>query len=232
MIHSSLSKVAVALDTSDFDEFTEWCAFFGSRVGVLKVGLEAFVRWGAVAVECAQETDAEVFLDLKLHDIPATVAGAVGSAAELGVSWLTVHASGGPTMLSAAAQSAAGRVKVIAVTVLTSLAESDMEQLGWPGEIPERVTSWAKMAETEGCSGVVTSPKELADLRVAVADNFRLVTPGIRPSGAQRQDQSRVATPRDALRAGSDLLVMGRPLTRAPDREQALEVLAEELAAI
>ncbi len=227
-----LDQIAVALDTPDFVEFSEWCEFFGPRVGVLKVGLQAFVQWGAAAVEQAAGYSAGVFLDLKLHDIPATVAGAAASASALGVSWLTVHASGGPRMLTAAAEAVGDRTRVLAVTVLTSIDDVEARTLKWPGPIEDRVATWAALAEESGCAGVVASPQETSRLRRERGANFALVTPGIRPAGAERADQSRVATPAEALRAGADLLVIGRPLTRADDPEAALARLATELSTV
>jgi orotidine-5'-phosphate decarboxylase len=227
---SRLERVAVALDTADRATFEQWCERFGPRVGVLKVGLEAFVRFGAGAVTAARATGARVFLDLKLHDIPNTVAGAVGVAAELGVDLLTVHAGGGPRMLAAAVAAADGRVALLAVTVLTSLDEPELERLGLPGGAGRRVLEWARLARDAGCAGAVASPQETAALRAALPRPFQLVIPGIRPAGAEAGDQRRTATPAAALAAGADLLVIGRPLTRADDPEAALARLADELA--
>ena len=228
-LDSPLERVVVALDTDDLDQFEEWCALFGPRVGMLTVGLQAFVRWGDAGVEHAT-AHGRVFLDLKLHDIPATVAGAVDSAARLGVSWLTVHASGGPAMLEAAVDAAAGRVQILAVTVLTSLDEAAADLLGWPGSLADRVSRWAGLAAEAGCAGAVTSPHEIARLRSELAADFLLVVPGIRPAGSDAGDQRRIATPAQALKDGADALVIGRPLTRAADPERALEALARELA--
>ncbi len=225
-----LERVAVALDTADWSEFSDWCRFFGPRVGVLKVGLQAYVEWGRSAVDEALRHGSSIFLDLKLHDIPNTVAGAAGAARSLGVDLLTVHASGGRRMLEAAAE-AAGNTRVIAVTVLTHLAEDDLAELDFPGSSEERARRFAELAYGSGCAGVVCSPLELHSLRASCPEPFRLITPGIRPrSGASSDDQRRVSTPRDALDAGSDLLVIGRPLTRADDREKALERLESELS--
>jgi|CXWL01.1.fsa_nt_gi orotidine-5'-phosphate decarboxylase len=223
-----LAAVAVALDTADWGEYRAWCQLFGPRVGVLKVGLEAFVRWGPPAVEAALATNGRIFLDLKLHDIPNTVAGATAAARDLGVRYLTVHASGGAPMLAAAAEAAAGQVQLLAVTVLTSLDDSDLARLGMPGSSGARAADWAAMAATAGCAGVVCSPLELARLRPLVPTPFLLVTPGIRPA-ERDDDQRRTATPAAALAAGADLLVIGRPLTRAPSPEAALDELSASL---
>lgn len=223
-----LAPLAVALDTSDRQELRTWCELFGPRAGVLKVGLEAYLRWGREAVEDAQGYGADVFLDLKLHDIPNTVAGAVGAVRDLGVKLLTVHAGGGPAMLEAAA-AAAGEMKILAVTVLTHLDQEQLGALDLRGSAAERVRRWAALARDAGCAGVVCSPLEARILRRDHPRPFLLVTPGIRPAGSQAGDQRRVATPAEALAAGSDLLVVGRPLTRAPKPLEALGALAEEI---
>jgi orotidine-5'-phosphate decarboxylase len=226
-----LDQVAAALDTAERTTFDRWVEFFATRVGVLKVGLEAFVRFGPPAVERARAAEGRVFLDLKLHDIPNTVAGAVGSALDLGVDLLTVHAGGGPAMLEAAVAAARGRLGILAVTVLTHLDAAELARLDLPGAPAERALAWARLARECGCAGVVCSPRELNELRPVLPRPFQLVTPGIRPTGAELGDQKRVATPAAALAAGADLLVIGRPLTQASDPEAALAALAVELGA-
>lgn len=227
---AELSQVAVALDTPDWPTFERWCDFFGPEVGVLKVGLEAFIRWGPKAVERANNTPAAVFLDVKLHDIPQTVAGATASARSLGVRYLTVHAAGSTAMLRSAVEAAGDETKILAVTMLTHLGFADLEALDLPGTAAKRALRWARMARDAGTAGAVCSAQEVAELRQHLAPPFELVTPGIRPAGASRDDQARVATPREALSSGADLLVIGRPLTRATDPERALDELAAELA--
>lgn len=229
----SLDQVAVALDTPDREIFDRWCALFGPRVGVLKVGLEAFVRWGPDAVAEARRWGPRVFLDLKLHDIPNTVGGAVAAAVDLGVDYLTVHAAGGPSMLAAAREAAAERTKLLVVTLLTHLDQESLASLDLAGSSTDRVSRWTAMARAEVCSGVVCSPLELARLREQNSSPFLLVTPGIRGLGTTGEDdQRRTADPETALRAGADLLVIGRPLTRAPDPEAALRTLAETLDSV
>ena len=152
-------------------------------MGVLKVGLEAYVRWGPPAVEIARRHARAIFLDLKLHDIPNTVAGAVRSARELDVDYLTLHAAGGPAMIAAAAEAADGRVALLAVTVLTHLDEATLERLDLPGGSSRRALLWAHLAREAGAAGVVCSPLELAALRAAEPRPFQLVAPGIRPAG-------------------------------------------------
>lgn len=221
-----LERLAVALDTADWERFDAWCALFGPRVGYLKVGLEAYVRFGPRAVERARVSGARVFLDLKLHDIPNTVAGAVGAARELGVSLLTLHAGGGRAMLAAAVEAARGELGLLAVTVLTHLDPEALAELALPGAIGDRALAWARLAQAAGCRGIVCSAQELGVLRPALPPPFLLVTPGIRPPAAAAGDQRRVATPETALAAGSDLLVVGRPLTAAPDPDAALAAFA------
>ena len=228
MSDSRLDKVAVALDTSDADEFRRWCRLFGPRVGVLKVGLECFYRLGPSAIEQARRHAQSLFLDLKLHDIPNTVAGAVSAVEAMGADYLTVHSSGGRAMLDEAVARAT-TVKLLAVTLLTHLDAGELERLGLTGSGPARVESWARLALEAGCAGAVSSPLELDVLRPALPHPFLLVTPGIRPAGVDRNDQRRVSTPREALAAGADLLVIGRPLTRSSDPGAALERLAEEI---
>lgn len=227
---SPLRQIVVALDTDERELFRSWSTYFGPRVGVLKVGLEAFIRWGPSAVEEARRSAHAVFLDLKLHDIPNTVTGAVRAAVDLGVSYLTLHASGGPGMLAAAAEACAGRLSLLAVTVLTHLDPRALEALDLPGEPSRRVGRWASLARSAGCAGVVCSPLEAAALRQQHPKPFLLVTPGIRPAGTAPDDQKRVATPAAALARGADLLVVGRPLTRAADPGRALAELESELA--
>ncbi len=224
-----LEAVAVALDTADRATFSGWVETFAPRVGVLKVGLEAFLRFGAPAVAEARQAGGRVFLDLKLHDIPNTVAGAVAAAADLEVDYLTVHAGGGPAMLEAAVSAAGGRVGILAVTILTHLDAGELERLDLPGGAGPRALRWAQLAHQAGCAGVVCSAQELDLLRPQLPRPFRLVTPGIRPVGAAVGDQRRVATPAAALAAGADLLVIGRPLTRAADPLAALASLEREL---
>ena len=229
----ALSHVAVALDSADRDEIRSWADYFGPRVGVLKVGLEAFVRWGPEVVADVRERAATLFLDLKLHDIPNTVAGAVAAAERIGADYLTVHAGGGSAMLAAAA-AAADRVRLLAVTLLTHLDQDALGELELAGESRQRARSWAGLARRAGCAGAVCSPLEVAELRADAPRPFLLVTPGIRfgpaAEGVGADDQRRVATPGAALGAGADLLVVGRPLTRAADPGRALAELEKALS--
>jgi len=220
--------VAVALDTSDWETFEGWCRLFGPRVGVLKIGLEAYVRWGRRAIDTGLQHGSEIFLDLKLHDIPNTVAGAVSAVRDSGVRYLTVHASGGANMLSAAAE-VRGDVRLLAVTILTHLDETALEELDLPGDSRERAERWSVLARRSGCGGAVCSPLEVGQLRKAHPESFVLVTPGVRFAAGSENDQKRVATPEAAREWGSDLLVIGRPLTQAADAGAALAELEQRL---
>jgi len=198
----------------------------------VKVGKELFTRSGPAVVEELRGLGFDVFLDLKFHDIPHTVARACTAAAALGVWMLNVHASGGRAMLEAAraAVDAAGRRPLlVAVTVLTSLSAQDLREVGVDAAPEEQVLRLAKLARAAGLDGVVCSAREAVPLRLTCGSGFCLVTPGIRPAGAAAGDQKRVLTPGDAVRAGSDYLVIGRPVTRAPDPLQALIAIEDEI---
>lgn len=233
-------RLAVALDTSDWGEYRHWAETFGRKAGVLKVGLQAFVRWGPRAVETAAKTGADVFLDAKLHDIPNTVGGAVESARALGVSYVTVHAAGGRRVLEAAARAAGEDLTILAVTVLTHLGEDELRELGVTDEPSRLAVRLAARAFAAGCGGAVCSPFEVAELRkLDPAGGVKrvLVTPGVRPAprrdqdaGVRSDDQRRTATPREAIRNGSDLLVVGRPITQAERPEASLEAILEEIS--
>ncbi len=228
----SASRICLALDFPTRAEVLGTARRFAGRVGWMKIGLEAFVAEGPalVAETAASSGGAKIFLDLKLHDIPATVAGAVASAARSGAAMVNVHASGGRAMLEAAREAAAraGLEKLIAVTLLTSLDArglADLPMAGHPEGIARRL---ARLAQECGLDGVVCSAADLPAIRGACGPGFLTVVPGIRPAGSDLQDQKRVATPAAALAAGADLLVIGRAVTAAPDPEAALDsILAE-----
>ncbi len=228
-------KVCIALDSGTRAEVLAAARRFSGRVGWMKVGLEAFVAGGPslVADVAACAGGAKVFLDLKFHDIPATVAGAVASAARSGASMVNVHASGGRAMLDAAREAAgrAGLARLIAVTLLTSIdarALADLPMAGHPEGIARRL---ALLAKDCGLDGVVCSAADLAAIRGACGPDFFTVVPGIRPAGADVQDQKRIATPASAIAGGADLLVIGRPVTAAPDPDAALSAILREIAA-
>jgi orotidine-5'-phosphate decarboxylase len=227
---SRAERLCIALDFPTRDEVLEAARRFGPRVGWLKIGLEAFVSEGpSLVAEVAKFT--RVFLDLKFHDIPNTVAGAVAAAARSGASMLNVHASGGRAMLEAARRAlpeGADRQKLVAVTLLTSLdakALADLPIAGHPEGIARRL---ALLAKDCGLDGVVCSPTDLPVVRAACGPDFLTVVPGIRPSGAAAGDQKRIATPREAIAAGADILVVGRPVTAVADPDAALAELVAE----
>jgi len=226
-----MNRVIVPLDVESSDEALTWVDRLGDQGEFYKVGLELYTRAGPEVVRELIDRGKRVFLDLKLHDIPNTVAGAVRAASDLGVDLLTVHASGGPTMLDAAARARSGGLRVLAVTVLTSLSPDEMSTV-WGREIRsvrEEVGRLAVLAQEAGMDGIVASALEASWVRSQVGDDFMIVTPGIRPAGADRGDQSRVATPTDAIRAGADYLVVGRPITQAADPAAALAAVIEEV---
>jgi orotidine-5'-phosphate decarboxylase len=199
----------------------------------LKVGKEMFTRSGPQLVERLVALGFDVFLDLKFHDIPNTVAGACRSAAELGVWMVNVHTLGGSKMMAAAREAidkCSAQPLLIGVTILTSMGQEDLAEIGLPGSPEDNVKRLALLAEASGLDGVVCSPREVAMLRQEVARDFRLVTPGIRPAWAAKGDQTRITTPADALQLGSDYLVIGRPITAAEEPLQALLKIEQELA--
>ena len=224
-------KVCLALDYAARAETVDAARRFGPRVGWLKIGLEAFVAQGPALVAEVAES-ARVFLDLKFHDIPNTVAGAVAAAARSGAAMINVHASGGRAMLEAsrgALTEGPRRPLLVAVTLLTSLdaaALADLPVAGQPEGIARRL---ARLAADCGLDGVVCSPADLPGIRAACGSDFLTVVPGVRPAGAPAGDQRRTATPREALAAGADLLVVGRPVTAAPDPDAALDALLAEI---
>ena len=201
----------------------------------LKVGKELFTRSGPAVVEKLAARGFDVFLDLKFHDIPNTVAAAVRAAADLGVWMVNVHAFGGRAMLTAAREALAGagrRPLLIGVTVLTSMDASALHEIGIAGGPQEQVSRLAALAQDCGLDGVVCSPREVEMLRQTRGSQFVLVTPGVRPAGSDTGDQKRVMTPQEAVRAGSDYLVIGRPITQAPDPMAALAAIEHELGVV
>ncbi len=214
------SRLIVALDLPDRAHALRAVDSLAGHVGAFKVGLELFVSEGPSLVETILAREERVFLDLKLHDIPNTVGGAVRSACHLGVQMLTLHAAGGQRMLEAAREAAAGASHpplLLAVTALTSLSRDDLASIGISNEADAWVERLAAVALRAGIGGLVASPLEVARLRSQAGPAIRIVTPGIRPAGLDTQDQSRTAEPGHAILAGADYLVVGRPILRAPD---------------
>ena len=224
------APVAVALDAPDLDTAARWAALVTPHVSTVKIGLELYLRYGPDVVATVRgASGVEVFLDLKLHDIPATVAGAARAVSRLRPEILTVHAAGGTDVIRAAVDAAAPETCVAAVTVLTSMSDDDLAALGVPGPVSDVVRRMAVLAVAAGARGLVCSPREVAAVRAEVGPDVVLITPGVRPAGAEQHDQARVATPEEALRAGADLLVIGRPITRAPDPGAAAAAVAASL---
>jgi orotidine-5'-phosphate decarboxylase len=219
----------VALDVSSAAEAQKLVSRIGEVAGIYKVGLQLFTAEGPSIVRDLVSSGRRVFLDLKLHDIPTTVALAVKSAAELGAYMLTIHASGGSAMLRAATEAAAGRMNLLAVTILTSLNDEDMQEIGVAGRVSDQVLRMAALAQSTGCQGIVTSPREALMVRKAMGEGFAIVTPGIRPSGAETNDQQRIATPAQAIMNGASHIVVGRPITHAPDPAKAAQAIISEM---
>jgi orotidine-5'-phosphate decarboxylase len=223
------APIAVALDAPDLETAARWAALVGPHVSTLKVGLELYLRYGPDAVASVRgASGVEIFLDLKLHDIPATVAAAARAVARLRPAMLTVHAAAGPAAIRAAAD-AIPDARIVAVTVLTSLQEADLSRIGLAGPVSSAARRLAVLAVESGARGLVCSPQEVAAVRAEVGDDTLLITPGVRPAGAAVHDQARVATPEEALRSGADLLVIGRPITGAADPGAAAAAIAASL---
>jgi orotidine-5'-phosphate decarboxylase len=230
---SARDRLIVALDVSDIAEARKLVAALGESVSLYKVGKQLFTAAGPEVVRELTGSGYKVFLDLKFHDIPSTVAAAVRAAAELGVSMLTVHASGGLKMLKAAADAAAAAKPppmILAVTVLTSFSDADLKEVGVAGPAQGQVLRLATLARRAGCGGVVASAREARVIRRTLGAELRIVTPGVRPAGGAQDDQARVATPAEAIAAGADFLVVGRPITGAQDPAAAARAILEEIS--
>jgi orotidine-5'-phosphate decarboxylase len=221
-------SLIVALDTADANQARIWAEAVAPSVGLLKLGLEFFLANGADGFKAI--VGAPIFLDLKLHDIPNTVAGGVRAVLPLRPRMLTVHASGGPAMIRAAHQAASSaesdRPMILAVTVLTSLDQTDLAAVGVAATPAEQVLRLARIAVEAGADGLVCSPLEVAMLRQALGSAVKLVVPGIRPEGAASGDQARTMTPAAAIAAGADWIVVGRPITGARDPGMAAAAIA------
>ena len=225
-------RIIVALDVPEADAALELAARLDPKLCRVKVGKELFVAAGPTVVQRLQERGFEVFLDLKFHDIPNTVAGACRAAAKLGVWMMNVHASGGAVMMQAAREAVSGVVRpplLIAVTILTSLTDAALAEVGYAGTAADTVERLGRLARASGMDGVVCSAQEAPLLRRAAGDDFVLVTPGIRLPTDAKADQSRVVTPADAVRLGAHYLVIGRPITAAKDPAATLESIRVSL---
>jgi orotidine-5'-phosphate decarboxylase len=226
-------RLIVALDVPSAAQARELATQLRGTCRWVKVGLELYLAAGTAIVEELTSQGFSVFLDLKFHDIPNTVAGAVRSAASMGASLLTIHAAGGPAMLRAAAEAAAATKnapQLLAVTVLTSMDRQQLAAVGIETTAADQVLRLARIAIDSQIRGLVCSPEEVALLRRELGSEPRLVVPGIRPAGAAVGDQKRIATPADAIRAGASQLVIGRPITKATDPAQAAQFILDEIA--
>lgn len=224
------APIAVALDAPDLETAARWATLVTPHVSTVKVGLELYLRYGPDVVASVRgASGVQVFLDLKLHDIPATVAGAARAVSRLKPAFLTVHAGGGSAMIHAAVEAASPQTKIAAVTVLTSLSERELAGIGLGGPTSEAVLRLAALSVEAGAQAIVCSPREVAAVRAEVGPAITLITPGVRPLGSAAQDQARVATPEEAIAGGADLLVIGRPITCAPDPGAAAASIAAAL---
>ncbi len=225
-------KLIVALDVRSLDEAKEMIRKLSPDVRIFKVGMGLFTLCGPDAVALVHDNGARVFLDLKFHDIPNTVAHAVRSAAKLGVFMVNIHALGGSEMMMKAVEAAREsekRPKLLGVTVLTSMDQSAIGEVGIERKIEEEVVSLARLGKESGLDGVVASPNETGLIRKNLSKDFIIVTPGIRPTGAEKNDQKRVMTPKDAIMAGADYIVVGRPITETKDPLGAAKKIIKEM---
>ena len=222
------APIAVALDAQEIELLREWAWQTQDVVSTLKIGLETFYRNGADAIEVVRESGCDLFLDVKLHDIPNTVAGAAAALSRYAPKYLTVHASGGPEMVRAACEELPETL-VAAVTVLTSLDDQSLAEVGICTPAQDTVLRQAALAVAAGARAIVCSPREVARVRAEVGSGIILITPGVRPAGSAPGDQKRVMTPVEALDCGADLLVIGRPITGSPNLKQAADAIAREI---
>jgi orotidine-5'-phosphate decarboxylase len=231
---SPSERLIVALDVSSSTEAARIVTSLGDTVKTYKVGMQLYTAEGPQLVRDLITSGKDIFLDLKYHDIPNTVAAAVGEAAKLGVTMLTVHAFGGSKMLKAAveasASSASMPTKVIAVTVLTSMDEQQLLETGIQGNLLDQVVKLGDIALETGCAGVVSSAREVKALRAKLGTGFLAVTPGVRPAGAAHGDQARVVTPAEAIAAGANYIVVGRPITAANNPSAEATNILKEIA--
>jgi len=226
------APIVLAVDTPDLEIAKQWIACTQDSVSVYKLGLEFFLTFGQEGVRAIKsETDADIFLDLKLHDIPHTVKGAASAVSELRPRFLTVHTSGGPAMI-AAAVTAAPATDITAVTILTSLSEDDLFRIGFASPALESAVALASLAVSAGARAIVCSPLEITAIRATVGPDIHIITPGVRPaSEAVSDDQKRTMTPQDAISAGASFVVIGRPITQAwSDGPAAMKAKARAIA--
>lgn len=230
-------KIIFALDTGEFAHVQYWAETLAERVGMFKIGKQLYTACGPATVRMIQKFGGEVFLDLKFHDIPNTVAMASVEAARLGVKLFNLHALGGYEMMARTVEAldrefkGGERSKVLAVTILTSSTDETLREVGIETPVPDMVVRLASLAKKAGIDGVVASPREIPLIREACGSDFLIVTPGVRPAFAALNDQKRVMSPAEAVKAGSDYLVIGRPIGDAPDPAAAAEMILDEIVA-
>ena len=224
-------KIIVALDVPRKEAALDLVRQLAGQISFFKIGLQLYTAEGPEIVRAVLGIGAKVVLDLKLHDIPNTVARAVESAAELGVQMLTVHLSGGDAMIRAAVSACSGDLLLLGVTLLTSANEQTLREIGIPDKIDDHVLRLAKLGVSAGIGGLVASPREAKMLRAEFGNEIKIVTPGVRPTWAETVDQKRVTTPRQALEAGADYLVIGRPITAHPNPREAVAKILDEIEA-
>jgi orotidine-5'-phosphate decarboxylase len=226
---STRDRLIVALDFPNQTKALALVSVLSDAVSIYKIGLQLYTAAGPEIVRAVAATGARIFLDLKLHDIPNTVAKAVAAAGELGVRMLTVHLSGGRAMLEAAVEVKPPNLLLLGVTVLTSATEETLRETGVDSGIDGQVIRLGELGKESGIDGLITSPHEVRPLRERFGDEITLVTPGVRPTWAAADDQKRFTTPHEALESGADYLVIGRPITAAPDPRGAMERLLDEI---
>jgi len=230
-------RIIVALDTDSFEKAEKWVRLLGDIVSHFKIGCQLFTACGPKVIDMVHQAGAKVFLDLKYHDIPNTVRGSVQKAQALGVWMLNVHALGGKKMMQAAVEAIANEVEnsrpiLLAVTVLTSLDDKNMAEVGLRGNVLDQVRALARLAKEAGLQGVVASAKEAAMIKKELGQDFLVVTPGVRPAWSVSNEQVRFVTPREALLSGADYLIIGRPITGEADPRAACERLVGEISNI
>lgn len=231
-------KIIFALDVNEFSDVEKWATLLAPHVGMFKIGKQLYTACGPAAVRMIQKCGGEVFLDLKFHDIPNTVAMATLEGARLGAKLVNLHALGGYEMMARTMETldrefkGGERSKVLAVTILTSSTEETLREVGIDHPVQDMVVRLAKLAKKAGIDGVVASPQEVPLIRDACGEGFLIVTPGVRPSFAEANDQKRIMTPGEAVRAGADYLVIGRPISAASDPVEAAEKIVEEIQAV
>lgn len=231
------NPIICALDTQDLNQAKQLCKTIAPYVGMVKLGLEFFTKHGPEGIKQIESLGVPIFLDLKFHDIPNTVAKAVSSATHLNVSILTIHTSGGSAMMRAAKEASlevCNTLKktpplIVGVTILTSLDHDDLNAIGYKHHISDQVSKLAKLAHQAGLDGVVCSPHEIEQVKQTCGTDFKTVVPGIRPQGSDNQDQKRILTPKEALQKGADFLVIGRPITQSNDPAQSVQSIVASL---